>query len=118
MQASNRGKAFGALYLTGSLGGMFGSLYATNLGKAHVSYNILNVTTLANHCIHQLSVLGSASLQVLLRMTQRALPSTVSTVICNSCSHVSCKTPVVYLQATELLVCRVPFAPQDITLIG
>ena len=32
-QASNRGKAFGALYLTGSLGGMFGSMYATNLGS-------------------------------------------------------------------------------------
>lgn len=58
MQASNRGKAFGALYLTGSLGGMFGSLYATNLGKAHVSYNILNVTTLANHCIHQFISVG------------------------------------------------------------
>ncbi|KAA6416826.1 MAG: hypothetical protein FRX49_13202 [Trebouxia sp. A1-2] len=35
-QASNRGKAFGALYLTGSLGGMFGSLYATNLGSTTV----------------------------------------------------------------------------------
>lgn len=33
-QASNRGKAFGALYLTGSLGGMFGSMYATNLGSS------------------------------------------------------------------------------------
>ena len=27
-----RGRAFGALYLTGALGGMLGSLYATNLG--------------------------------------------------------------------------------------
>ena len=27
-----RGRAFGALYLTGALGGMVGSLYATNLG--------------------------------------------------------------------------------------
>jgi len=58
MQASNRGKAFGALYLTGSLGGMFGSLYATNLGKTLVSYSMLNATTLACHCICQLSVLG------------------------------------------------------------
>ena len=58
MQASNRGKAFGALYLTGSLGGMFGSLYATNLGKSHVFYNMLNATTLACRCICQLSVLG------------------------------------------------------------
>ena len=48
MQASNRGKAFGALYLTGSLGGMFGSLYATNLGKTHVLYNMLNATMLAS----------------------------------------------------------------------
>ena len=30
--ASNRGKAFGAMTLTGSLGGMLGSMYATNLG--------------------------------------------------------------------------------------
>ncbi len=51
MQASNRGKAFGALYLTGSLGGMFGSLYATNLGKTHTSYNMLKATMLACHCI-------------------------------------------------------------------
>ena len=28
-----RGKAFGALYLTGALGAMFGTLYATNMGK-------------------------------------------------------------------------------------
>ena len=32
LQASNRGKAFGALFLTASLGGMVGSLYATNIG--------------------------------------------------------------------------------------
>lgn len=32
--ASNRGKAFGAMTLTASLGGMFGSMYATNLGEA------------------------------------------------------------------------------------
>lgn len=30
---SNRGKAFGGLFLTGAVGGMLGSLYATNLGK-------------------------------------------------------------------------------------
>ena len=55
MQASNRGKAFGALYLTGSLGGMFGSLYATNLGKTQVPHNMLNATTLACHCIRESS---------------------------------------------------------------
>ena len=32
--ARNRGKAFGAMTLTGSLGGMFASMYATNLGEA------------------------------------------------------------------------------------
>lgn len=29
----SRGKAFGALYLTGALGGMIGALYATNMGE-------------------------------------------------------------------------------------
>ena len=28
----SRGSAFGALYLTGAVGGMLGSLFATNLG--------------------------------------------------------------------------------------
>jgi len=65
MQASNRGKAFGALYLTGSLGGMFGSLYATNLGKTLVSDNMLNATTLTCHCICQLSVLGQKAAELL-----------------------------------------------------
>ena len=34
---ASRGRAFGGLYLTGALGGMLGSLYATNLGgrRAH-----------------------------------------------------------------------------------
>ncbi len=32
--ASSRGKAFGTLWLTASLGGMAGSLYATNLGES------------------------------------------------------------------------------------
>lgn len=31
--ALSRGKAFGALWLTGALGGMLGALYATNMGK-------------------------------------------------------------------------------------
>lgn len=30
---SSRGKAFGGLFLTGAVGGMLGSLYATNLGE-------------------------------------------------------------------------------------
>lgn len=30
--AAQRGRAFGGLQLTGALGGMLGSLYATNLG--------------------------------------------------------------------------------------
>ena len=34
---SNRGKAFGGLFLTGAVGGMLGSLYATNLGKSATS---------------------------------------------------------------------------------
>ena len=29
---ASRGRAFGALYLTGAVGGMLGSLYATNMG--------------------------------------------------------------------------------------
>ncbi len=29
---ATRGRAFGALYLTGAVGGMLGSLYATNMG--------------------------------------------------------------------------------------
>ena len=31
--AASRGSAFGALYLTGAVGGMLGSLFATNLGE-------------------------------------------------------------------------------------
>lgn len=31
--ALSRGKAFGALWLTGALGGMLGALYATNMGE-------------------------------------------------------------------------------------
>lgn len=31
---SSRGKAFGGLFLTGAVGGMLGSLYATNLGES------------------------------------------------------------------------------------
>lgn len=35
LQAQDRGKAFGGVLLfSGSVGGMIGSLYATNLGKA------------------------------------------------------------------------------------
>ncbi len=34
LQAQDRGKAFGVLLFSGSMGGMIGSLYATNLGKA------------------------------------------------------------------------------------
>jgi len=30
----DRGKAFGALYLTGAVGAMIGALYATNIGTA------------------------------------------------------------------------------------
>ena len=30
----DRGKAFGALYLTGAVGAMIGALYATNIGSA------------------------------------------------------------------------------------
>ena len=33
LQAEDRGKAFGVLLFSGSMGGMIGSLYATNLGK-------------------------------------------------------------------------------------
>ena len=29
---ASRGRAFGALYLTGAVGGMLGSLFATNMG--------------------------------------------------------------------------------------
>ena len=32
----DRGKAFGALYMTSALGGAFGSLYATNQGETEV----------------------------------------------------------------------------------
>ena len=31
---ATRGRAFGALYLTGALGAMLGAVYATNLGRA------------------------------------------------------------------------------------
>lgn len=31
----DRGKAFGALYLTGAVGAMLGTLYATNLGASY-----------------------------------------------------------------------------------
>lgn len=31
--AVSRGKAFGALYLTGAVGGMLGALFATNMGE-------------------------------------------------------------------------------------
>ena len=34
LQAQDRGKAFGVLLFSGSMGGMIGSLYATNLGTA------------------------------------------------------------------------------------
>lgn len=33
----DRGKAFGALYMTSALGGAFGSLYATNQGRCHTT---------------------------------------------------------------------------------
>ena len=33
LQAEDRGKAFGVLLFSGSMGGMIGSLYATNLGN-------------------------------------------------------------------------------------
>ncbi len=33
----DRGKAFGALYMTSALGGAFGSLYATNQGRCHAT---------------------------------------------------------------------------------
>lgn len=33
LQAEDRGKAFGVLLFSGSMGGMLGSLYATNLGS-------------------------------------------------------------------------------------
>ncbi len=34
----DRGKAFGALYMTSALGGAFGSLYATNQGGCHNTF--------------------------------------------------------------------------------
>lgn len=37
----SRGKAFGALYLTGAIGGMLGSLYATNIGHFHSMFGVL-----------------------------------------------------------------------------
>lgn len=33
LQAEDRGKAFGVLLFSGSMGGMIGSLYATNIGN-------------------------------------------------------------------------------------
>ncbi len=35
---SSRGKAFGGLFLTGAIGGMLGSLYATNLGAHTIRF--------------------------------------------------------------------------------
>ena len=43
----DRGKAFGALYMTSALGGAFGSLYATNQGMLG-SNAALNVLGLGN----------------------------------------------------------------------
>ena len=37
----DRGKAFGALYMTSALGGAFGSLYATNQGQQLVSMSVM-----------------------------------------------------------------------------
>lgn len=36
----DRGKAFGALYLTGAIGAMLGTLYATNLGEGVGTHEI------------------------------------------------------------------------------
>jgi len=33
---ASRGRAFGALYLTGAVGGMLGSLFATNMGATRL----------------------------------------------------------------------------------
>ena len=38
--AASRGSAFGALYLTSALGGMGGSIVATNLGKCWLSFRL------------------------------------------------------------------------------
>ena len=37
----DRGKAFGALYMTSALGGAVGSLYATNQGQQLVSMSVM-----------------------------------------------------------------------------
>ena len=39
----DRGKAFGALYMTSALGGAFGSLYATNQGETSLSHTCLAI---------------------------------------------------------------------------
>lgn len=39
----DRGKAFGALYLTGALGAMLGTLYATNLGAFYHLFRAIRV---------------------------------------------------------------------------
>lgn len=36
----DRGKAFGALYMTSALGGAFGSLYATNQGQQVLHHSL------------------------------------------------------------------------------
>lgn len=42
---ASRGKAFGGLFLVGAIGGMLGSLYATNFG-AHVPGNMAQAVSL------------------------------------------------------------------------
>ncbi len=44
----DRGKAFGALYMTSALGGAFGSLYATNQGQ-HFSFLVCYMVVLPFH---------------------------------------------------------------------
>ena len=42
---ASRGKAFGALYLTGAFGAMLGALYATNIGSLKTSDVFIDIAT-------------------------------------------------------------------------
>jgi len=83
----DRGKAFGALYMTSALGGAFGSLYATNQGGCHTTCCFLFMQVTYAQC---------GPMRVLALVTQLCI-NTASTALvlaehCHSRLHYLCSS--------------------------
>ena len=98
----DRGKAFGALYMTSALGGAFGSLYATNQGQRLASLSVMLCVLLAL-CMPSIKV---SSLSLLCWGAFGSVHATKQGQQHVSSSAMLCKSSVTTCNCQDGWVCR------------